>query len=188
LAAFAAFAVLAAACASTPDEPYAGMTERELAYVIPDSARWGPGNPCADGVDCAGSVTPELIADLQWVEISRIVVVDGTLGDDRTIKVEPSVDRTLRGDGIAEGRVFRAWGQDAEWMVEAIDAGHEVWVGWGEDPLAYFSYSLAISDAGQFAGIGFGAGRYVTRPLAAALAQSGAVSARTYLEDLIIEP
>lgn len=177
-----AVAVVAAtvACGSTEPDPYAGLTAAEMAYVIPDSAQWGPGDPCADL--CAGEVTTAEMQLLAWSRVRDIEVVDGRSGAESLITVRLRVDE---GGDPAGDFVTRSWGEDVASALAVLEQGYELWAGVGEPPDDWVRLFVVFDDGGRFAGVGYNAAGDVTVPLAREMASHGAPSARAFLRGSI---
>jgi hypothetical protein len=183
----AALALVVAGCSRL--DPYEGLTPAELAYVIPDSARWGPGNPCAE-VGCGGAVESRYLRRASWVVFDAVSVVAGSVGakGEGSIRIELDVVEVLRGSVDTASVEVDAWEPDIERVLQALDAGHELWAavqcrGLGGN----VCYIVAIDDEGRFAGIGDGAGLLFTAPLAREAADARAPSGRQFLEAVLAD-
>lgn len=164
-------------------DPYAELSPAEMAFVIPESAGWGPADPCANS-DCRGPVDVEDLAEADRLAIDTIEVIEGAVGDDDSARVRIAVAETLAGEPHGAAVEKRLWGTDVEVILDALTAGHDVWAatpcqGMIDDVVCH----LVIFDTEErFAGIGSGASLYFTRPLARQAAAANATTARAFIE------
>ncbi len=171
------------------DDPYSRLSDEiESLYVIPDSARWATGDPCSE--DCGGEITVDIVQGLSWVVVERVHVPAGTAPDARHIDV--AIDfGAVRSGAVSEARIEqRVWGQDVRWVLEAAAEGHEIWVGLecqlrAESVPCLASMFVAFDEQGRFAGLGYGAGRLFTTPLAREAADGGALTGRQFFESIL---
>ena len=180
-----ALAVLATGCGGD-DDPYGRLTDLELSYVIPNSAQWAGGDPCAES-DCSGEIDSSQLRNASWFVVDGIDATAAAVGAEETIQIRLDVAGVVREPeqpGTIDGV---AWGQDVAWALEALDAGHELWAA-TECPgleTGYVCHFVAIDDHDRFAGIGYGQGLLFTTPLARETAHRGSLSGRQFLEDHI---
>ncbi len=177
------FVVLATGCGGD-DDPYGRLTDLEISYVIPGSGQWAIGDPCAEA-DCSGEIDSGQLGDASWVVVDVVTVVEGTAGEERTIRISMDIEGVVRGAEDPASFEGSAWGQDVGWASEALAAGHELWAATECPGLTdeYVCHFVAIDEHGRFAGIGYGMGLLFTTPLAREAAHRGALSGRQFLED-----
>jgi hypothetical protein len=168
------------------DDPYAALTDAELSYVVPGSAEWAEGDPC-EGADCGGPVTSAELPNASWFVLNGVRVIEDGIDEERSIAILIDVEEGLRGHIDQETIEARAWAQDVEWILEVLAAGHDVWAAMNCDGLEpeVICHFVAIDDQGRFAGIGYGAGRYFTTPLAREAHAQRAASGQQFLRDII---
>ena len=179
----ALFIVVSAVCA---EDPYAGLSDREMSYVIPGSASWGPGNPCAES-DCGGEISSAYLDTGPWFVVGDVRITGEATEDGNSTPVEIDVTRVIHGD-LEETTLERAlWSDDLTVLHEVQDLGLEVWAASPCDGMEVHvvCYLVAIDDTGRFAGLGYGDALLFTAPLAREAAAQDAASGRAFLEAAI---
>jgi hypothetical protein len=180
-----ALAITATAC-TAPTNPYRTLTDLELSYVIPNSSQWAGGDPCV-AADCGGEIDRRQLREASWFVIDGITAVNGDPGAEATIDIQLDVIGPVREPEQRNLIDGSAWGQDVGWALEAMAAGHELWIETdcpGSDD-GYVCHFVAIDDNDRFAGIGYGTGLLLTTPLARQAAHRGSLTGRQFLEDHI---
>lgn len=165
-------------------DPYATLTESELAYVIPNSASLGRGNPC-DDADCGGAVEIQTLPDALWLVVKDFEVLGESEGG-KTTTAQLTARTSSRGTSTGQFIVI-GWHQDVDAATRALEDGFEVWAAMecpGVQP-DYVCHFVAFDQQGRLAGLGYGQGVTLTVPLAQSAAATGAVSGRSFLEDLV---
>ncbi len=161
-----------------------GLSDAEKAFVIPDSSKWGEGNPCDPG-DCGGDLTVRTMQVFCWAEIDPTSwsYESGVDGEPDVGEIFMEIQDTLRGppDDVIIGRT---WGNTARQMTRAAEEGMRLLVSHdcADSPRdGLVEYVIAVDEAGRIAGIGFGAARFTTAPIARAAAASSATTGEEYV-------
>ena len=172
--------VAAAACGA---DPYGDLTTDERRFVIPGSARWGPGEVCPGGGDCSGPIDATTIEAYDWFLVDAIDVV-GDLPRDRSVPVALSVVEARSQRAVADGFAVVAWGPTVHDVQRALADGLDVWV--GTDPDGQYVRVFAVfDDRGRVAALGDGAAEHFAVPVARSASAAGAESAFEHVDPLM---
>lgn len=166
---------------------YEGLGQLELSYVIPNSASWGTGDPCAEA-DCGGPITADELSASNWIAVAGVRIVEGPDHEGQAITVEMNT-KSISTSQPSDPFVGRAWGEDVRAASDALEEGHEVWASTqcpGLEP-DYICHFIAFDEAGRFAGLGYGKALYLTTPLAQMATRSNATSGRSFVESLVVD-
>lgn len=172
-----------AGCSSPAEDAYDVLDAIELAYVIPGSEKWGAGDPCPDGGDCAPAGTVDDVKGQTWHRVESVADSSGK----RTVTI--AVESTDP-DGAVQRMTLRAWGPDARTARSVLEGGYELWMGISSEGLdlhgtqGYVTTFAAIDDEGRIAGVGRAEAANFTVPVAQAAAEAQADSAAIFFATL----